>query len=79
MHGYRLPREALNRWVAKLAALPPEALGRLPGLDPERAPVILAGAAILAFLTEWVGAQALLVSTWDLMAGLLVADGAAGA
>lgn len=79
VHGYRLPREALNRWVAKLAALPPEALGRLPGLDPERAPVILAGAAILAFLTEWVGAQALLVSTWDLMAGLLVADGAAGA
>lgn len=71
VHGYRLTPDGLDRWVARLAALDPRELGRLPGLQPERAPVILAGAAILTFVTRWVGASDLQVSEWDLMAGLL--------
>lgn len=71
VHGYRLSRADLEGWVARLAGLDPKELGRLPGLQPERAPVILAGAAILAFMTQWVGASELRVSEWDLMAGLL--------
>lgn len=71
VHGYRLTREALEGWVARLAALHPRELLRLPGLQPERAPVILAGAAVLTFVTQWVGATQLRVSEWDVMAGVL--------
>lgn len=78
VHGYRLAREALERWVERLASLSPGELTRLPGLQPERAPVILAGTAVLARLVLWVGAVGLRVSEWDLMAGLLCPPGDAG-
>lgn len=74
VHGYRLSRAALEGWVARLAALQPKELERLPGLQPERAPVILAGAAVLMFVTRWVGAPELQVSEWDVMAGVLAGE-----
>ncbi|BAS29395.1 DUF501 domain-containing protein [Limnochorda pilosa] len=75
VHGYGLAVKDLGAWVDRLAALSLEGVRRLPGLQPERAPVILAGATVLWRLAEWLGAVQVLVSEWDLMAGLLDAAG----
>jgi exopolyphosphatase/guanosine-5'-triphosphate,3'-diphosphate pyrophosphatase len=47
VHGYRLSRASCERLVARLAALPLAERRRVPGLHPDRAPTIVAGAAIL--------------------------------
>ncbi len=47
IHGHRLTAEAVDEQLYRLAALPLEERRRVPGLEPERAPVIVAGAAIL--------------------------------
>ena len=47
VHGHVLTEGAVERQLDRLAALPLEKRRRLPGLEPERAPVIVAGAAIL--------------------------------
>jgi exopolyphosphatase / guanosine-5'-triphosphate,3'-diphosphate pyrophosphatase len=56
VHGYRLELGACERMLAMLAALPLERRRELPGLHPDRAPTIVAGATILI---EAVGAFAL--------------------
>ena len=48
VHGYRLSREAVEAQLERLASLTVAERRELPGLDPERAPVIVAGAAIAA-------------------------------
>jgi exopolyphosphatase/guanosine-5'-triphosphate,3'-diphosphate pyrophosphatase len=45
--GYRLGRDACERLVARLAALPVAERRSVPGLHPDRAPTIVAGAGIL--------------------------------
>ena len=45
--GHRLTRDACQRLLATLAALPLEQRREVSGLDPDRAPTIVAGAAIL--------------------------------
>ncbi len=47
VHGHRLTLEAAQRQLARLAALPLVERREVPALDPERAPVIVAGAVIL--------------------------------
>ena len=47
VHGHALSTAAVDELLARLAALPLDERRRLPGLEPERAPVIVAGAAIL--------------------------------
>ena len=47
VHGHVLTAAAVDEQLARLAALPLEERRALPGLEPERAPVIVAGAAIL--------------------------------
>ncbi len=47
IHGHVLTPDAVKRQVDRLAALPLAERRRVPGLDPERAPVIVAGAVIL--------------------------------
>jgi exopolyphosphatase/guanosine-5'-triphosphate,3'-diphosphate pyrophosphatase len=45
--GYTLLLEACERMLAELAAIPLEERKQVPGLHPDRAPTIIAGAAIL--------------------------------
>jgi exopolyphosphatase/guanosine-5'-triphosphate,3'-diphosphate pyrophosphatase len=45
--GYRLTLGACERMLRELAAMPLEERRRVPGLHPDRAPTIIAGAAIL--------------------------------
>jgi exopolyphosphatase/guanosine-5'-triphosphate,3'-diphosphate pyrophosphatase len=48
VNGYRLTREACERMLEELAALPLDERRQVTGLHPDRAPTIVAGAAILA-------------------------------
>src|SRR5205823_1855373 len=47
VHGHELARAAVDRQLERLAALSLAERRRVPGLDPERAPVIVAGGVIL--------------------------------
>lgn len=47
VHGHRISARAVDEQLRRLAALPLDERRRVPGLDPERAPVIVAGAVIL--------------------------------
>src|SRR5436189_139080 len=46
VHGYRITRETVERQLGRLASLPLSQRRELPGLEPERAPVIVGGALI---------------------------------
>ena len=47
---------------------------KLPGLDPERANVIVAGALVVVRIMKYLGAFELIVSMSDLLEGLLIED-----
>jgi exopolyphosphatase/guanosine-5'-triphosphate,3'-diphosphate pyrophosphatase len=47
VHGYRLGLGECERMLAMLAAMPLEERRRVPGLHPDRAPTIVAGAVII--------------------------------
>jgi exopolyphosphatase/guanosine-5'-triphosphate,3'-diphosphate pyrophosphatase len=47
VHGHVLSRAAVETQLERLATLPLEERRRVPGLEPERAPVIVAGAVIV--------------------------------
>jgi exopolyphosphatase/guanosine-5'-triphosphate,3'-diphosphate pyrophosphatase len=68
-HGYRLSREAAERQLERLASLPLAERRELPGLEPDRAPVIVAGAVIAREFLDRYGLQELEVSERDLLHG----------
>ena len=79
VHGHRLPRARIDALVGRLAAVPEGERRRIPGLDPARAGVIVAGAAILAGVAEAAGAAEVVVSERDILDGAaLAAVGALG-
>jgi exopolyphosphatase/guanosine-5'-triphosphate,3'-diphosphate pyrophosphatase len=47
VHGYVLTLEQAQTWLERLAAMPEADRRRVPGLDPDRAPTIVAGTAHL--------------------------------
>jgi exopolyphosphatase/guanosine-5'-triphosphate,3'-diphosphate pyrophosphatase len=73
VHGYRLAREAVERELERLAALPLEERRELPGLEPERAPVIVAGVAIVAEALRVFDLSELEVSEHDILTGAALA------
>ena len=62
VEGYRLGADDVERWIGRLAALSIDERRELPGLEPRRADVIVAGLAILSGVLERIGARAFLVS-----------------
>jgi len=68
VHGYRLSREAVERQLERLASLP-LARRELPGLEPERAPVIVGGAVIVREVLDRYGLDGLEASERDLLHG----------
>jgi exopolyphosphatase/guanosine-5'-triphosphate,3'-diphosphate pyrophosphatase len=52
VHGYQLSRDELRRQIDRLATADQRERERIPGLDPRRADVILAGALILDCIAE---------------------------
>ena len=69
VHGYHLSRAAAERQLERLASLPLAERRELPGLEPERAPVIVGGALIVCTVLDRYGLQGLEVSERDLLHG----------
>jgi exopolyphosphatase/guanosine-5'-triphosphate,3'-diphosphate pyrophosphatase len=73
VHGHRLSRATIKQQVERLAALPLEQRRRVPGLEPERAPVIVAGAVIVREVLATYGLEGLEASEHDLLHGTALA------
>jgi exopolyphosphatase / guanosine-5'-triphosphate,3'-diphosphate pyrophosphatase len=73
VHGHVLVREAARAQLERLAALPLQERRRVPALDPDRAPVIVAGAAILVAVLDTYGLDSIRVSERDLLDGAALA------
>ena len=73
VHGHVLGAAAVDDQLAGLAALPLEERRRLPGLEPDRAPVIVAGAAILREILRRYGLSSIEASEHDLLHGVALA------
>lgn len=73
VHGHRLSRERARAQLERLAALPLEQRRALPALDPERAPVIVAGAVILVAALDHFRLDAIEVSERDILDGIALA------
>jgi exopolyphosphatase/guanosine-5'-triphosphate,3'-diphosphate pyrophosphatase len=69
VHGHRLGQDAVRAQLERLAALPLAERREVPGLEPERAPVIVAGAAILLQVMRHLGLAEIEVSERDLLDG----------
>jgi exopolyphosphatase/guanosine-5'-triphosphate,3'-diphosphate pyrophosphatase len=68
-HGHRLTLDAVRAQRGRLAALALDERRRLPGLHPERAPVIVAGAVLVEQVLEQFGLDAIEVSERDILHG----------
>jgi exopolyphosphatase/guanosine-5'-triphosphate,3'-diphosphate pyrophosphatase len=77
VHGHELRLEACERMLEMLAALPLEERREVTGLNPDRAPTIVAGAAILVESMRVFGLEAMTTSEADLLHGAAL-DAAGG-
>jgi exopolyphosphatase/guanosine-5'-triphosphate,3'-diphosphate pyrophosphatase len=69
VHGHVISAEAARAQLERLASLPLAERRRLPALDPERAPVIVAGTVILAEVLRHFGFDSIEVSERDILDG----------
>jgi exopolyphosphatase / guanosine-5'-triphosphate,3'-diphosphate pyrophosphatase len=70
VHGHRLGDAAVRTQLERLAALPLAERRRLPGLEPERAPVIVAGAVILREVMHHFRLASIEASERDILDGI---------
>jgi exopolyphosphatase/guanosine-5'-triphosphate,3'-diphosphate pyrophosphatase len=73
VHGHVLTRDGARAQLERLAASPLEERRRVPVLEPERAPVIVAGAAILVAILDAYGLESIRASERDLLDGAALA------
>jgi exopolyphosphatase/guanosine-5'-triphosphate,3'-diphosphate pyrophosphatase len=73
VHGHVVPREAVAKQLERLAGLPVAKRRELPALDPERAPVIVAGAVILREVLDHFGLDRIEASERDILDGAALA------
>jgi exopolyphosphatase / guanosine-5'-triphosphate,3'-diphosphate pyrophosphatase len=73
VHGHSLSAAWVEQEAERLAALPVAALRELRGMHPDRAPVIVAGALVVAETLRRYGVDAVQVSEHDLMHGAALA------
>jgi exopolyphosphatase/guanosine-5'-triphosphate,3'-diphosphate pyrophosphatase len=73
VHGHVLTRDAARAQLERLAALLLEERRRVPALDSDRAPVIVAGAAILVAILDEYGLESIRVGERDLLDGAALA------
>ena len=71
VHGSAMVRSELTAMVARLAALSTAERARLPGMEPKRADVIVAGGILVATAMELGGFEELTVSDRGVRWGLL--------
>jgi exopolyphosphatase / guanosine-5'-triphosphate,3'-diphosphate pyrophosphatase len=73
VHGHVLDAAAVDKLLHRLASLTLEQRRALPGLEPDRAPVIVAGAAILRGVLRRYRLDAVEASEHDLLHGVALA------
>jgi exopolyphosphatase/guanosine-5'-triphosphate,3'-diphosphate pyrophosphatase len=69
VHGHLLTADAVRAQLDRLAALPLAERREVTGLEPERAPVIVAGAMIVLEAMRYLGLREIAVSQRDLLDG----------
>lgn len=73
VHKARVSRQELLEVYERLAALPLSARKKVVGLDPKRAPVMVAGLLILLEVLDFAGIDAFTVSETDILHGITLA------
>ena len=73
VHGHELSRAGVERQLERLAALPLTERREVPALEPERAPVIVAGAVIAREVLAGYGLEGYRVSEHDILDGIAFA------
>ena len=73
VHGHLLTRDGAQAQLERLAALPLEERKLVPALEPDRAPVIVAGAAILVAILDRYGLAGIETSERGLLQGAALA------
>jgi exopolyphosphatase/guanosine-5'-triphosphate,3'-diphosphate pyrophosphatase len=79
VHGYRVELSTLRLLLARLAALDLAERRHVKGLDPERAPTIVAGVVILIRVLQAFGLAAFETSEHDILWGVALTTAAAAA
>lgn len=72
VQGYALTRGEVDALVDRLREMPLEARRRIPGLNPDRADIIVAGAASVARLAKRLGCKEIRVNEGGVREGLLL-------
>lgn len=72
VHHYVLRRDRVEAILGELAAVPSSERKRRPGVEPERADVIVGGALVLSALMEHLGFGSCLTSEADILDGLVM-------
>ena len=72
VHGVSITTAEVERLLDWLVSRSPEQRRQVPGLNPERADIILAGLSVTAELLDWASARAITVSAFGLREGLLL-------
>ena len=68
-HGHRIARESLERQLARLASLTLAERTEVPGIEPGRAPVIVAGLVVLREIVDAYGLEEIEASERDILHG----------
>lgn len=69
VHGYVLPVTEVRSILRELAVMSTEQRRHITGLDPDRAPTIVAGAMILLDVLRWFGLSQVEISEHDILRG----------
>jgi exopolyphosphatase/guanosine-5'-triphosphate,3'-diphosphate pyrophosphatase len=71
-HGYEVTRAEVVRFLARMLEVPLEQRQKIPGLPPQRADIIVAGAAVVARLAKLLGCRQILINDGGVRDGLLL-------
>ncbi len=74
VHGYSLKAANVDRILKMLKSMSLEERKRVPGLQPERADIIVAGVIIVKLVMEGLGLGQMLVSDCDILYGLALEE-----
>jgi exopolyphosphatase/guanosine-5'-triphosphate,3'-diphosphate pyrophosphatase len=71
-HGYTITRAEATRLLAWLLELPEPQRRQIPGVPPQRADILVAGAAVVARLAKYLGCRQILINEGGVRDGLLL-------
>ncbi|AIS53314.1 bifunctional 3-dehydroquinate synthase/phosphatase AroB [Thermoanaerobacter kivui] len=72
VHGYKLKKEEIKRILDKFMSVTLEERKLIPGLQPQRADIIITGTAILLTILEMLNLKEITVSEWDNLEGAVL-------